>query len=612
MRFLDKFKLPHDTNIVASTEQEDSPTADTNKERDAEQPSVPDPEANSSSRASLEEVNEKEIQANPDHVTSGAALGVQKAEAAALVWPKWALYATYGWIWVCFFMLALQQGTTTILNMNAYAKFMSAPQIETANVLATIVGGVIKLPIAKLLNVWGRAEGFFFFVCVYLVGMIIIASSNGPDAYAAGYVIYWVGYDAIYLIMDVFVADTSGLRNRAFAFAFVGTPFICTAFTAPLAAQSLLNMTTWRWGYGAFTIIMFFVFTPLAVVFKFFSLKAQKLGLFKREESGRSLLQSLIHYCHEFDIVGCAILMAAFILFLLPFSLTQQGYTGYSSSKFIAMIVVGVCLFPIFYLWERYFARHHFIRWELFGSRTVTGACCLSAILYFSFYSWDLYYQNFVIVVYDLDVAMGGYMGQIYNVGSTFWSVLFGIWVRQTRHFKYTALFFGLPLMILGAGLMIHFRGADQGIGYLIMCQIFIAFAGGTLVISQDMAVMAASDRDGVPMMLSLIGLASNIGGAIGLATTGAIFNNTFPPALLRALPEEAKEGYMDIVTGGYLTQKTYPVGSAVRTAIDYAWGYYQKQSCIAATAILVLAIPSIAVWKNYNVDRKQNKGVLI
>ncbi|KAL1878688.1 Siderochrome iron transporter 2 [Diaporthe australafricana] len=612
MGFLDKFKKPHDTNVVTSTEHDGSPAADAKNEHDVEQPRVPESDTNSSSRVSLEELNEKKIQADPEHVTADAALGVQKAEAAALVWPRWALFATYGWIWVCFFMLALQQGTTTFLNLNAYANFMSAPQIETANILATIVGGVIKLPIAKLLNIWGRAEGFFFFVCVYLIGMVIIAASTGPDSYAAGYVLYWIGYDAIYLIMDVFVADTSGLRNRAFAFAFVGTPFICTAFTAPLVAQSFLNTTTWRWGYGAFTIIMFFVFTPLAFVFKFYALKAEKMGLFKREKTGRSFAQSFVHYCHEFDVVGCVILMAAFILFLLPFSLEQYGKAGYTSAKFIAMVVVGLCLFPAFYVWERYFARYHFIRWELFRSRTVTGACCLAAILYFSFYSWDLYYQNFVMVVYDLDIAMAGYMGQIYNVGSTFWGVLFGIWVRQTRHFKYTALFFGLPLMMLGAGLMIHFRGADQGIGYLIMCQIFIAFAGGTLVISQDMAVMAASDRDGVPMLLSLIGLSASIGGAIGFATTGAIYANTFPQALRNALPAENKADYSTIYLGGYLVQMTYPVGSPIRIAIDSAWGYYQKQSCIAATAILILAIPSIAVWKNYNVDKKQNKGVLI
>lgn len=607
MRFFSKSRADHSTNIVRATDNDVSPSPDVKNAHDVEQPAPV-----SSSRVSLEQVNEKEIQADPNHVTDSAALGVQKAEAAALVWPKWAVYTTYAWIWVCFFMLALQQGTTNTFNVYAYSGFAAAPEISTAYVLAAVIGGVIKLPIARMLNLWGRAEGFFFFVCVYLVGLIILAASNGPSAYAAGYTLYWIGYDAIYLIMDVFVADTSGLRNRAFAFAFVSTPFICTAFTAPLAAASFLDTTTWRWGYGAFVIIMFFVFTPLAVVFKFYTIKAQKMGLYKREPSGRTIPQSIMHYIHEFDIIGCFILMAAFVLFLLPFSLVSYNFAGYSSAKFIAMVVIGVCLFPVFYIWERYFARCHFIRWELFKSRTVTGACCLSAILYFSFYAWDLQYYSFLMVVYDLDVQMAGYMTEIYNVGSTFWAVVFGVWVRQTKHFKYAALFFGLPLMMLGAGLMIHFRGSDQGIGYLVMCQIFIAFSGGTLVISEDMAVMAASDRDGVPMMLSLIGLSSSIGGAIGTAVTGAIYNNVIPQALLRALPDDTKADYLTIFQGGYTTQVTYPVGSATRDAINYAWGYYQKQSCIAATAILVLAIPAIAVWKNYNVDRKQNKGVMI
>ena len=61
--------------------------------------------------------------------------------------------------------------------------------------------------------------------------MIILATCNGPSAYAAGYTLYWIGYDALYLIMDVFVADTTGLRNRPFAFAFVATPFVSCALT---------------------------------------------------------------------------------------------------------------------------------------------------------------------------------------------------------------------------------------------------------------------------------------------------------------------------------------------------------------------------------------------
>ena len=46
---------------------------------------------------SLEARNEKEVQQRPDQVTAGAQIGQQKAEAAALVWSKKAVYATYAW-----------------------------------------------------------------------------------------------------------------------------------------------------------------------------------------------------------------------------------------------------------------------------------------------------------------------------------------------------------------------------------------------------------------------------------------------------------------------------------------------------------------------------------
>ncbi|KAF2137209.1 uncharacterized protein K452DRAFT_278847 [Aplosporella prunicola CBS 121167] len=577
-----------------------------------DEPGVSVEPAGSSVPPSLEAREEKEIESHPDVVSSNAQEGLQKVEAAALVWSKTAVYLIYAWIWVGFFMLAFHSAIgNNILNF-AYGKFASAPQINTAYILATIIGGVLKLPIAKMLNIWGRAEGLFVFLIVYLLGIIVIASCNGPNGYAAGYTLYWIGYDAIYLILDVFMADTSGLRNRAFAFGFASTPFICTAFTGSLAAESLLSHASWRWAYGCFAIIQPFVFMPLVIVFKFYQIKATKMGILKKEPSGRTIMQSIIHYVHEFDIVGAFLLMAAFILFLLPFSLEQYGRAQYHDATFIAMVVIGVCLFFVFAAWEKYGTRVHFIRWELFKQRTVLGACAMSAIAYFSFYSWDSQFYNFVTVVYNLNVSMAGYMTQIYNVGSCFWSVVFGVWVRYTKHFKYTCLFFGLPLLMLGAGLMIHFRGSDSDIGYIVMCQIFIAFGGGTLVIGEDMAVMAAADHDGVPMMLSLLGLSSSVGGAIGSAVSAAIYANTFPDALRRKLPAANQNDWSAIYLGGYSAQLEYPVGSDVRNAINYAWGWSQRCGSISATAILVLGIPAIAIWKNYNVDRKQNKGVVM
>lgn len=53
--------------------------------------------ASDSDTLSLEARNEKEIQEHPDQVTQDTDLGVQKAEAAALVWSKKAVLATYAW-----------------------------------------------------------------------------------------------------------------------------------------------------------------------------------------------------------------------------------------------------------------------------------------------------------------------------------------------------------------------------------------------------------------------------------------------------------------------------------------------------------------------------------
>jgi MFS family permease len=283
---------------------------------------------------------------------------------------------------MCFFILSMQSSISANMIYYAYADFQSAPQISQAFILSTIIAGVIALPIAKILNLWGRAEGFLLFLSLFIIGLIVIASCNGPNSFAAGYTLYTIGNNSVSFILSVFVADATGLRNRAFAYAFIGTPTICTAFAGPLVAQAFYVHSTWRWAYGCFAIIIFSVFVPLAFILKFFQRRAEKKGLFFEAQSDRTALQSFIHYFHEFDCVGGFLLTAAFILFLLPFSLEIYGYGGYSSPTFISMVVIGILLFPIFAVWEKSFARIPFIKWDLFKNRTVVGALETYLVLY--------------------------------------------------------------------------------------------------------------------------------------------------------------------------------------------------------------------------------------
>jgi len=77
----------HDLTAPDATEQTDEKAGH----------NVWDSSASDSDTLSLEARAEKEANEHPDRVTDYEDVGVQKAEAAALVWSKQAVWATYAW-----------------------------------------------------------------------------------------------------------------------------------------------------------------------------------------------------------------------------------------------------------------------------------------------------------------------------------------------------------------------------------------------------------------------------------------------------------------------------------------------------------------------------------
>jgi hypothetical protein len=75
---------------------------------------------------------------------------------------------------------------------------------------------------------------------------------------------------------------------------------------------------------------------------------------------------------------------------------------------------------------------------------------------------WDTYFYYYLQVVHNLTVTNTGYITNIYSIGSCFWGVIIGYAIRRTGYFKWVALA-SLPLMLLGVGLMIHFRARTSG-----------------------------------------------------------------------------------------------------------------------------------------------------
>ncbi|KAG1434577.1 hypothetical protein G6F57_021523 [Rhizopus arrhizus] len=142
------------------------------------------------------------------------------------------------------------------------------------------------------------------------------------------------------------------------------------------------------------------------------------------------------------------------------------------------------------------------------------------------------------------------------------------------------------------------------------MCQIFIAFGGGTLVICEQMTVMAVSSHQYVPAVLSMENMVASIGSSIGSTIAAAMWSGIFPEKLALHLPESA-QGDIASIYGSIEVQTSYPVGSDERNAINRAYSDTQRLMLISATCLYSITLVSVMFWKDVDVRQlKKIKGL--
>lgn len=614
-----------------------------------------------------EAIRKVEIATTPDN---NAQSGVKEVEAVTLAWTKTSLTCAFVWyvhpkvltpfptssgtfvrlqygpqaskplfwkplvpltnyttsMWFLYLTNAFQSSITSTLTPYVTSGFEEHSLLTVISIVSNSMAAAVYIPTAKLLDLWGRAEGFAVMVGFATLGLILMAVSKSLGTYCAAQVFYTIGFGGMIYCVDVITADSSSLKHRGLAFAFTSSPYIITAFAGPRAAEKFYENINWRWGFGTFAIILPLVAAPLFVVLKVNLRKAKQLGVLTRESSNRSILQSVIFHIREFDgklkpstdhvianvveVPGAFLLAAGLVIFLLPFTLADSAPNGWSTGYIIAMLIIGFVLLIIFALHERFTAATPFLPFNLLTSRTVLGACMLSFTYQISYYAWYSYFTSFLQVVTNLSIAEAGYVSSTFDVLSGVLLLSIGLVISKTGYFKWL-LFISIPLYILGQGLMIYFRHPNTSVGYLVMCQIFIAIGGAIIILCEQIAVMAAADHQHIATVLALLNIFGWLGGAVGSTICGAIWTNSFPRALAKLLPEDTLESLDDIV-GSLEVQLSFERGSEVRAAIEEAYGVAQKRMLIAGTAIMGVCFVWVVMIRNYNVAKmQQSKGRL-
>ncbi|KAI1454216.1 siderophore iron transporter mirB [Annulohypoxylon moriforme] len=527
--------------------------------------------------------------------------GVKRVEAITAVWSQKSLWSTFALLWLVCFVSALLASIDTALSPYVTSSFSRHGLLAVINIAARVIGGVVTLSIGKLIDIRGRMEGFVGSLLLITVGMIMKATCQNVETYAAAQVFTWVGKVALGFIIDVFVADITTLKNRMIIFAINSTPNLATTFAGPRIAELFYQKVNFRWAFGAFTIILLVVSLPVVFILYYHERKAKKLGIL-RPKSGRTRLQSTVHYIGEFDVIGAILISGGFTLITLPFSLVSSASHSWHSASIIVMIVMGVVGLAAFVVWEKYFARVKFFPFEFLKDRTFLGAVMSHFVVFMTTFIWDAYYSSYLQVVHGLSISIANYVLNAYSLTSYFTGPFIALYIHYTGHVKYPALV-AIPIYLLGTALIIYFRVPGAKVGYLAMCQVFVGFGVGMIGQMAQLATMACVRHQDVAVALAIYGLFGSVGSSVGYAVAGGIWTNILPVKLYEFLPDDAKNMTATIY-GDINQQMKYPIGTPIRDAVIAAYGDVMRKMVIVGSALIPLTIICVAVWRNINVKK--------
>lgn len=282
------------------------------------------------------------------------------------------------------FATSLEAQTTNNLTIFATSAFSSHSLVATVGVIQAVVLSVAKPPMSKIADVLGRFEAFTLSVLIYVLGYIQQATSNNVKTYAAAQIFYSAGSTGLQILIQIFVADTSDLLNRALCSTLPQVPFLFNVWIGPVVAQAVLKNLTWRWGYGIWIIVLPVAFLPLALALAINQRKAARRGLLPASQfEGKSAWEVAQTIWFELDVFGLLLICGAFSLILIP--LTLVANSGWDNDGVLAMLFIGIVCLIAFPFWERSktLAPRAFFPRDLFRQRTVVVGMAL-AFFYFS------------------------------------------------------------------------------------------------------------------------------------------------------------------------------------------------------------------------------------
>lgn len=90
-------------------------------------------------------------------------------------------------------MDALQQTVTVTMTPYVTSSFEAHSLTAYTYIMSSLISGLFTLPLAKILDIFGRPQGFLLMVGFLTLGLVMMAKCNSVQVYAAAQIFWTMG-----------------------------------------------------------------------------------------------------------------------------------------------------------------------------------------------------------------------------------------------------------------------------------------------------------------------------------------------------------------------------------------------------------------------------------
>ncbi|KAF5383397.1 hypothetical protein D9757_006152 [Collybiopsis confluens] len=545
---------------------------------------------------------------------NGQTEGLVKVEALQRVWgPK---SRTAFWIGVALisYVYSLDGLTTYTYQTYATSSFNEHSLLGAIATAQAIILACMKPVAAKIADTFGRAEAFTFLVFFYCLGYILLAACTNISTYAAGGIIYYVGYSCLEILIQASHIQMSCDLPNSFARSHLDSHWrLASNISADVLAQS-----GWRWGYGMFAIIVPAAVAPITITLYWAQHRAKKLGVVANNVGGtgdidaprivsnQPFLLKFWQFLVDLDAPGLILFAAGWACLLVPLTLVNGSYTAWNSPSIIAMLVCGGVILIAFIPHEARFAKVPVFPLAFFKNRTIMFSALIGFFDFVSFYLQYTYQYSFIFVTKDWSAVDQNYFAYSQTLSLTVFGILAGFVQAYTRRTKWL-LTIGLSIRLLGVGLMIKSKGAHGSTGFLVICQVLQGLGGGIAACSTQLLAQGSVRHQDLGTATAFVLLFTAIGNAVGSALSAAIWRDHMPKQLAMNLGGLLNSTEIDSIYASITTAVTYRSNTDVYNGIIISYDYTMKILLIVATAIAVIPVSLSLFVKDMYLSDKHN-----